>query len=628
MTTSLMPEPRQRYYTNVGTPAAFCKLYTYAAGTVIPKKTYTDSAGTVEHANPIILDAKGEALIYWTGAYKVDLKTAAGVQITGYPVDNVTSYDAVLAAAGGALLIGANDGASGTLFTTVAGFIARVLSSAGASLMGFIQVGVGAVLRTVESKLRDMVHIKDFGAVCDGVTDDSAAWARAVATGKRAIDARGMSTAILTQLNLASNQTLLLAGANIITAGTALKTMNAVSINNFNLVGPFKITGDLVTNPGTAVTSCGIYVEDCARYRIDSPTVVNIKGYGIRAEPGSSISTRSDHGVITNPRIDSCVWGWHDTVGSGGEYCTIVNMHVTQCAEAGIETAAGSINWLGGHCVDNLKDGVRMVGGSNNGHGSFTGMNINHNVQYNVYCDSVTNGETFTGCHIYANGTTGAGAIYLKNSKGVVFEGGHLDCWVYNDSGGSSGTNYIRAMYCPGSYGDVKLLSTNGATGQLVAVNNYGIGAYTAGISINTPSSVWLAVSRAATILQTVTSGAATTLNFPTTDSDRRATFSATSIFTAPEAGWYRLRGNQFFSGTTLNASSSFIELQKNSVAFDAQFPAALNGAGTLNFCYTVDGIYLAVNDTLKLVATITGTGTITHGTPTWRCSMSVERTA
>ena len=35
---------------------------------------------------------------------------------------------------------------------------------------GFIQAGTGAVQRTVESKLQDVVSVKDFGAVGDGVT--------------------------------------------------------------------------------------------------------------------------------------------------------------------------------------------------------------------------------------------------------------------------------------------------------------------------------------------------------------------------------------------------------------------------------------------------------------------------
>ena len=40
---------------------------------------------------------------------------------------------------------------------------------------GFIQAGTGAVQRTVESKLQDVVSVKDFGAVGNGIADDTAA---------------------------------------------------------------------------------------------------------------------------------------------------------------------------------------------------------------------------------------------------------------------------------------------------------------------------------------------------------------------------------------------------------------------------------------------------------------------
>ena len=139
MSTSIMPTARQRYYTNSGTPAAGCKLYTYAAGTTTPKATFTDAAGTVQNTNPITLDSKGEALIYWTGSYKVDLKTAAGVQITGFPVDNVISY---------ALLVD-------TLRSDLA-------ASTGAGLIGFMPAGVNALATTVESKLLESVSSDDY----------------------------------------------------------------------------------------------------------------------------------------------------------------------------------------------------------------------------------------------------------------------------------------------------------------------------------------------------------------------------------------------------------------------------------------------------------------------------------
>ena len=62
-----------------------------------------------------------------------------------------------------------------TGFKGQTGSVQDLADDNGSDWIGFEQAGTGAVARSAQDKMRDFVSVKDFGAVCDGVTDDTAA---------------------------------------------------------------------------------------------------------------------------------------------------------------------------------------------------------------------------------------------------------------------------------------------------------------------------------------------------------------------------------------------------------------------------------------------------------------------
>jgi len=162
---TILPEGKQSFTNSSGDPLAGGKLYTYAAGTSTPKATYADSGAVTPNANPIVMDARGEATIFWDGVYKVILKDSADSLI--WSVDNISSTgDSV---------------SSSTL-----------AASGGSALFGFIQSGTGAGPRTGQAKMRETVSVTDFyangssGAMVDptGVVDSTGGFNAALLAGK------------------------------------------------------------------------------------------------------------------------------------------------------------------------------------------------------------------------------------------------------------------------------------------------------------------------------------------------------------------------------------------------------------------------------------------------------------
>lgn len=60
--------------TVVQLPAAGYRLFTYDAATSTPRTTWSNAGESVANTNPIVLDANGQAQIFYRGNYRIELR--------------------------------------------------------------------------------------------------------------------------------------------------------------------------------------------------------------------------------------------------------------------------------------------------------------------------------------------------------------------------------------------------------------------------------------------------------------------------------------------------------------------------------------------------------------------------
>lgn len=215
----------QQFFDNTGKPLAGGKIFTYRSGsTSILQSTYTTAAGGAANTNPIILNSSGrppqDIWLDTTLAYNMVLTMPDGTTILD-TVDNAGSLlpgggaiavtnQLVIATAGQTAFTVTNPYTVGSSMTSVfvngarfnvgrdyletsptiitlivpADLNDEVLISTGTSMstvgissdaVSYKASGVNAVTTSVQTKLRDYVSVKDFGAVGDGIVDDTAA---------------------------------------------------------------------------------------------------------------------------------------------------------------------------------------------------------------------------------------------------------------------------------------------------------------------------------------------------------------------------------------------------------------------------------------------------------------------
>jgi len=149
--TTLLPNAKQQFVDALGVPLGLGQVFFYVPGTTTFKNTWQDNQQVTLNANPVQLDSAGRAIVFGSGDYR---------QIVQDKNAN-TIWDQISSSPG----------------TDLAPILA---ASSGATLIGTIQSGAGAVVRTVAAALSDMVTAKQYGVVGNAVTNDATAFGNAV----------------------------------------------------------------------------------------------------------------------------------------------------------------------------------------------------------------------------------------------------------------------------------------------------------------------------------------------------------------------------------------------------------------------------------------------------------------
>lgn len=162
--SSLLPNAKQQFFSQIGLPLAGGKVYFYVPGTTTPKATYQDEALTIPNTNPITLDAGGRCIAWGSGDYRQVVYDRFGILIW----DQITSDSST---------------ALNAAITQLRADLADTTNPAnGDAMIGVAQPGGGAP-RTQHDINAQNIFLNDYKFTADGA-DWGPALRRAVAYAK------------------------------------------------------------------------------------------------------------------------------------------------------------------------------------------------------------------------------------------------------------------------------------------------------------------------------------------------------------------------------------------------------------------------------------------------------------
>ena len=241
---------------------------------------------------------------------------------------------------------------------------------------GFIQAGTGAQQRTVESKLQDVVSVLDFGAVGNGLDDDTAAIQAALDSGaKRVIFPAG------TYLIGTGEGVIVRSNTAISGYGATLKNTRFASPSSNTASGDALYCGLIVNISSSNITIEGLTIEGPSPTSISQANMaynsigINIRGLYDRYYIDGVDDTVSS--VSRNITIRDCtIYGWYQS-GIIADYIDnllIESCYVHTCGRDGIRLYGCQFFDVSRNRIHNITPGfsVEGIAPNNNAYGIST----------------------------------------------------------------------------------------------------------------------------------------------------------------------------------------------------------------------------------------------------------------
>lgn len=298
--------------------------------------------------------------------------------------------------------LGATNGGTGTATVTTGdllyGSAANTWSQLAAVAVGSYLGSKGTTTAPGWTSL-EYVTPEMYGAVGDGSTDDSAAFASAIATGK-GIMLGAKNYRVATTITTADNTHIFGTGnASIISVATNIAAITIGGING--TIKDLQILGSGSGAAQNGITAVGNGSFNLYRYntRVENCFFNNLGNAGMYTINTIGNNSGSEHQgtyYAVNCRATSCAVGY--LMDTRGEYNTFSNCLADDCP-VGVRFNGGNNAWTGGNVVD-CTIGVFIGSGTNDGHGVISGGRINH---ANITCTSTATGYAFSGVEIVAS---------------------------------------------------------------------------------------------------------------------------------------------------------------------------------------------------------------------------------